>query len=99
MVTRNLDSYDFAHAALELYRFFWSELCDWYLEIVKPRLYEGEAEAAQTLVWILEQTLTLAHPMVPFVTEEIYRTCGRRPGTRALRCWSSTRSRGSTACS
>src|SRR6185295_6168258 len=72
VVTRNLDSYDFAHAALELYRFFWSELCDWYLEIVKPRLYEGEAEAAQTLVWILEQTLTLAHPMVPFVTEEIY---------------------------
>ncbi len=46
-VTRNLDSYDFAHAALELYRFFWSELCDWYLEIVKPRLYEGEAEAAR----------------------------------------------------
>ena len=71
-VTGNLDSYDFAHAALELYRFFWSELCDWYLEIVKPRLYEGEAEAAQTLLWVLEQTLALAHPMAPFVTEEIY---------------------------
>ena len=71
-VTRNLDSYDFAHAALELYRFFWSELCDWYLEIAKPRLYEGEAEVAQTLLWILEQTLALAHPMAPFVTEEIY---------------------------
>jgi valyl-tRNA synthetase len=71
-VTRNLDTYDFAHAALELYRFFWSELCDWYLEIVKPRLYEGEPEAAQTLLWILEQTLALTHPMVPFVTEEIY---------------------------
>ena len=71
-MTRNLDSYDFAHAALELYRFFWSELCDWYLEIVKPRLYEGEAEAAQTLLWVLEQTLALAHPMAPFVTEEIY---------------------------
>ncbi len=37
----DLDAYDFAHAALELYRFFWSELCDWYLEIVKPRLYDG----------------------------------------------------------
>jgi valyl-tRNA synthetase len=71
-VTRNLGSYDFAHAALGLYRFFWSELCDWYLEIVKPRLYEGEAEAGQTLLWILEQTLALTHPMVPFVTEEIY---------------------------
>ncbi|MEK6272927.1 MAG: valine--tRNA ligase [Actinomycetota bacterium] len=71
-VTRNLDSYDFAHAALELYRFFWSELCDWYLEIVKPRLYDGDPEVAATLRWILEQTLALAHPMVPFVTEEIY---------------------------
>jgi valyl-tRNA synthetase len=71
-VSGNLDSNDFAHAALDLYRFFWSELCDWYLEIVKPRLYEGEAQAAQTLLWVLEQTLALAHPMAPFVTEEIY---------------------------
>jgi valyl-tRNA synthetase len=71
-VTRNLDSYDFAHAALELYRFFWSELCDWYLEIVKPRLYEDDPEVAATLLWILEQTLALTHPMAPFVTEEIY---------------------------
>jgi valyl-tRNA synthetase len=72
VVTERLDSYDFTHAALELYRFFWSELCDWYLEIVKPRLYEGEAEATTTLLWALEQTLALAHPMMPFVTEEIY---------------------------
>jgi valyl-tRNA synthetase len=71
-VTSSLDSYEFAHAALELYRFFWSELCDWYLEIVKPRLYDGEPEAGATLLWILEQTLALAHPMTPFVTEEIY---------------------------
>ena len=72
VVTGHLDSYDFAHAALELYRFFWSELCDWYLEIVKPRLNEGETEAGATLLWILEQTLALAHPLMPFVTEEIY---------------------------
>jgi valyl-tRNA synthetase len=68
----HLDSYDFAHAALDLYRFFWSELCDWYLEIVKPRLYEGEQGAGATLLWVLEQTLALAHPIMPFVTEEIY---------------------------
>ena len=42
-VTAKLDAYDFAHAAQEAYSFFWSELCDWYLEIVKPRLYDGEA--------------------------------------------------------
>jgi valyl-tRNA synthetase len=71
-VSSNLDSCDFAHAARELYRFFWSELCDWYLEIVKPRLYDGEAEVGATLLWVLEQTLALAHPMMPFVTEEIH---------------------------
>jgi valyl-tRNA synthetase len=71
-VTGDLDSYDYSHAALELYRFFWSELCDWYLEIVKPRLYESEPDASATLTWVLEQVLALAHPVLPFVTEEIY---------------------------
>jgi valyl-tRNA synthetase len=71
-VSAHLESYEFAHASRELYRFFWSELCDWYLEIVKPRLYEGEPEAGATLLWVLERTLALAHPVMPFVTEEIY---------------------------
>jgi valyl-tRNA synthetase len=71
-VSAKLDAYDFSHAALELYRFFWSELCDWYLEIVKPRLYEGEPEAAANLLWVLERVLALAHPLMPFVTEEIW---------------------------
>jgi valyl-tRNA synthetase len=71
-VSGNLDAYDFSHVALELYRFFWSELCDWYLEIVKPRLYEGEPEAAANLLWVLERVLALAHPVMPFVTEEIW---------------------------
>ncbi|MGH2924630.1 MAG: class I tRNA ligase family protein, partial [Solirubrobacterales bacterium] len=72
VITGHLDGYDFAHAALDLYGFFWSELCDWYLEIAKPRLIAGEPEAGATLLWILEQTLALAHPLMPFVTEEIY---------------------------
>jgi len=71
-VSSNLESYEFARAARELYRFFWSELCDWYLEMVKPRLYEGESDVGATLLWVLEQTLALAHPVMPFVTEEIY---------------------------
>ena len=70
--TASIDSYDFAHAALDLYDYFWSELCDWYLEIVKPRLYDGDPDAAATLLWVLEQTLALLHPVMPFVTEEIY---------------------------
>ena len=68
----SLDGYDFAHAALDLYEYFWSELCDWYLEIVKPRLYGAEPAATGTLLWVLEQTLALIHPLMPFVTEEIY---------------------------
>ena len=71
-ITERFDAYEFSHAALELYRFFWSELCDWYLEIVKPRLYEGEKAASATLLWVLEETLALAHPITPFVTEEVY---------------------------
>jgi valyl-tRNA synthetase len=71
-VTAQLDAYDFSHASLELYRFFWSELCDWYLEIVKPRLYEGEPEVAANLLHVLERYLALAHPVIPFVTEEVW---------------------------
>jgi valyl-tRNA synthetase len=71
-VSESIESYDFAHAALDLYDFFWSELCDWYLEIVKPRLYDGDEDASATLLWALEQVLALAHPLMPFVTEEIY---------------------------
>jgi valyl-tRNA synthetase len=66
------DAYDFSHAVQELYRFVFSELCDWYLEIVKPRLYDGDPQAAATLLWTLRRTLALAHPVMPFVTEEIW---------------------------
>jgi valyl-tRNA synthetase len=71
-VTAKVDDYDFAHAALELYGFFWSEFCDWYLEIVKPRLYDGDEDAAANLLWVLQRTLALTHPLMPFVTEEIW---------------------------
>jgi valyl-tRNA synthetase len=71
-VTAKLEAYDFAHAAAEAYAFFWSELCDWYLEIVKPRLYEEEEELSATLLYALERVLALLHPIMPFVTEEIW---------------------------
>ncbi len=75
-IDEQLESYDVSHAALELYRFLWSELCDWYLEIVKPRLYDESGEdggaAAGNLLHVLERTLALAHPIMPFVTEEIW---------------------------
>jgi len=60
-------------AANELYRFFWYDFCDWYLEIVKPRLREGrDEETAATLAWTLGASLRLLHPFVPFVTEELW---------------------------
>jgi valyl-tRNA synthetase len=83
-VTAKLEEYDFAHAAAEAYAFFWSELCDWYLEIVKPRLYEGEAEVSATLLWTLERILALLHPTMPFVTEEIWSYHPSRRGHLAV---------------
>jgi valyl-tRNA synthetase len=82
-VTGSIEAYDFSHAALDLYEFFWSELCDWYLEIVKPRLYDGDDDASATLLWALEQVLALAHPLMPFVTEEIYSYLSK-PAAEAL---------------
>jgi valyl-tRNA synthetase len=72
--------YDFSHAALGLYDFVYGELCDWYLEIVKPRLasdapggsYEDREALAATLLHVLRETVALAHPVIPFVTEELW---------------------------
>ncbi|MEO8291897.1 MAG: valine--tRNA ligase [Actinomycetota bacterium] len=74
-----LDEYRFADAALALHRFVWSELCDWGLELEKGRLDGTDAErsdATQVLAWILERTLRLLHPTMPFVTEEIWQRFG-----------------------
>jgi valyl-tRNA synthetase len=83
-VTSRLEEYDFAHAAQEAYAFFWSELCDWYLEIVKPRLYEQEEEVSATLLWVLERVLALLHPIMPFVTEAVWSHHPARRGHLAV---------------
>ncbi len=59
----------------------YGELCDWYLELVKPRLRAGEPDLAATLLYVLTETLVLAHPLIPFVTEEIY---SHVPGAEGL---------------
>jgi valyl-tRNA synthetase len=75
-----LDRYEFAPAAQALYRYFWSEYCDWGLEMEKEGLRSDEArerdDAANLLAWILERTLRLLHPVMPFVTEEIWQRFG-----------------------
>lgn len=75
-VTDNLEKFEIGVAAQKLYDFMWSEFCDWYIELVKPRLY-GEDKASNlaaqiTLVNVLSGTMKLLHPMMPFITEEIY---------------------------
>jgi valyl-tRNA synthetase len=72
-----LDRYRFNDAASSLYQFIWSDYCDWYLEIAKRSLYRPESPAARqatqhTLVTVLEETLRLLHPLMPFITEELW---------------------------
>jgi len=67
-----IGGFEFSRAALELYDFVYAELCDWYLELVKPRLYDADADTLATVLHVLTETLALAHPLIPFVTEEIY---------------------------
>jgi valyl-tRNA synthetase len=80
-VTTQIDHYHFAHAAFALYDYIYGELCDWYLELVKPRLRDGDADVQANLLHVLSETLTLAHPLIPFVTEEIY---AHLPGVEGL---------------
>lgn len=76
-VTRALDEYHFNDAASAIYQFIWHELCDWYLELIKPTLYgRGDSvkrrAAQQTLFTVMTSSLKLLHPFMPFVTEEIW---------------------------
>ena len=75
-----IEGYRFADAARTLYQFIWSEFCDWGLEAAKPRLYEESPEeresAAEVLAWVLERSLRLLHPIMPFVTEEAWQRFG-----------------------
>ena len=76
-VDRNLESYELGEAARVLYEFIWDELCDWYIELIKPRLYgkdtpDSRGTAQQVLWYVLKHTLELLHPFMPFLTEEIW---------------------------
>ena len=75
-VTDNLEKYDLAIGLQKIYEFIWEEFCDWYIEMVKPRLYDREAkgrlEALKTLNDVLVGAMKLLHPYMPFITEEVY---------------------------
>ncbi len=82
-VTENLENYDLGVAAQKIYDFIRNDFCDWYIEIVKPRLFNKEDESRYTVQFILNYvlctSLKLLHPFMPFITEEIYSKLYHKP--------------------
>ncbi|TGD42721.1 valine--tRNA ligase [Pseudotabrizicola sediminis] len=78
-VSEALENYRFDQAADTLYKFVWGKVCDWYVEFAKP-LFDGEQadETRETMAWVLDQSMILLHPMMPFITEELWSTTGTR---------------------
>tara|TARA_R110002096_G_scaffold13386_10_gene47543 strand:- start:2838 stop:5900 length:3063 start_codon:yes stop_codon:yes gene_type:complete len=74
-----LESYRFNDAANALYAFVWGKVCDWYVEFAKP-LFDGDQadETRKTMAWVLDQCMILLHPIMPFITEELWQTTGTR---------------------
>ena len=77
-VTDNLEKYELGIAVQKVYDFLWDTYCDWYIELTKARLYSEDADqkrtALQVLVYVLDQTLRLLHPFMPFITEQIWQS-------------------------
>ena len=77
-VTENLEKYELGVAVAKIYDFLWDTYCDWYIELTKARLYSEDQlqkqTALQVLVYVLDQTLRLLHPFMPFITEEIWQS-------------------------
>ena len=84
-VTENLEKFEMGIAAQKIYDFIWEEFCDWYIEMVKPRLYGDDLASKQAAIWTLRTVLTdalkLLHPYMPFITEEIFCTLKEAEGT------------------
>ncbi len=85
--TENMEHYELGIAVQKVYDFIWDEFCDWYIEMVKPRLYNSDDKNSQnaalwTLKTVLSQALKLLHPYMPFVTEEIF--CSLQPEEESI---------------
>lgn len=96
-VTDNMDSFELGIAVQKVYDFIWDEFCDWYIEMVKPRLYSTEAggesgkrAALWTLQNVLIDALKLLHPYMPFVTEEIFCTLQTKEESIMISAWPKT---------
>jgi valyl-tRNA synthetase len=87
IVEANLAAFDFSHLVQELYHLTFDDFCDWYLEAIKPRLYQGDADALATAGAALERLLKLLHPAMPHVTEEIWSNLPRRETRLIVAPW------------
>lgn len=90
-VTDNLDNYELGIAVQKVYEFIWDEYCDWYIEMVKPRLYNEEDETREAALWTLKtvliNALKMLHPFEPFITEEIFTSIQSEEETIMLSKW------------
>lgn len=91
-VNNLIDRYDLGAAAKLLYEFVWNEFCDWYIELVKPELYQKEDVVTRTRVQAvlcntLKDTLALLHPFMPYLTEEIWQTLPHKGKSLMTSCW------------
>ncbi len=90
-MTENLEKYELGVAVQKVYDFIWDSYCDWYIELTKPRLYAEDAgrkqTALQVLTYVLDQTLRLLHPFMPFVTEEIWQSIPHEGDALIVASW------------
>ena len=90
-VSENLDKYELGIAAGKLYDFIWEEFCDWYIEMVKPRLYSEDNTTKEAALYTLQEVLIIAlkllHPYMPFVTEEIFTTLQSTEESIMISAW------------
>jgi len=86
-VTESLDKFKYSEPLTGLYRFFWNDFCDWYLEWIKPRMQDEQKKpiAQNVLAFVLDQTLRLLHPFVPFITEGIFQKLNEIAPARRLK--------------
>lgn len=93
-VTQNLEKFELGEAGRSLYEFIWNEFCDWYIELAKARLYDKDAlrerrTAQYVLCYVLEHTLRLLHPFMPYITEEIWQHIPHEGKSVMIAAWPS----------
>ena len=90
-VTENMEKFELGIAVSKIYSFIWEEFCDWYIEMVKPRLYNKEDDTKEAALWTLRNVLITAlkllHPYMPFITEEIFMNLQDEEGSIMISAW------------